>query len=375
MRRMLAKEVPVEAAWFHPNYKDIVRENHVFVESLPLPRVTYPDVYGTWLYFQETVDSLPSFCSCQKRAMVNFLRMNEMEGPYRLPKGVSLLRHFLPLDDISKLPYVASPNELEATDVFREGICHRCLLRVPSVRWSNLSEHSTFLHHFGWYWKQQMLEYGIDWYMPFLKDQCPDDIVALLDMDPWKAQGYLSSYQREQNLNIYTFGHTSRTIGSCRSGITDMYALSKRIRAVRKFVEHEIERRLRIHFGFPPRGKTLNNETILYLICKAVFAPHVVERHARPPALGGLTLDIFIPDACIALEYQGHQHFEPAEHLGGEKQFRMTVRRDRRKDCLCRENNIALVYFDISDKLTEDYVRTMIRQQVPAALLQEAFQC
>lgn len=366
---------PVEADWRHPNYKDIVRDDRVFVESLPFPRVTYPGVYGTWLYFQETADSLPVFCLCQKRAMANFLRMNQIKGAYHLPKGDSLLRHFLPAEHIPRLPHVATPDAIESADVFREGICHRCLLRVPPVRWSNHPDHSAFLHHFGWYWKHQMLAYGIDWYMPFLREQCPDDIAALLDIDPWEAHGRLSSYQREHNLNIYAFDHPPGILGSCRPGMADMYALSRRVRAVRRSVEMEIERRLRLHFGFPPRGKTLNNETVLYLICKAVFAPHTVERHARPAVLVGLTLDIFIPDERIAVEYQGQQHFEPADHLGGEKHFRMTLRRDRRKARLCRDNDIALVYFDVSDKLTEEYVRTKISQQVPATLRREARRC
>jgi len=299
--------------------------------------------------------------------MINFLRMNAIKGTYRLYKGDSLLRHFVPRGH-GKVPHIESVEEIADLDIFRAGICHRCLLRVPSVRWSNLPEHSAFLYHFGWYWKQQMLAYGIDWFMPFLRDQCPGDLAALLEIDPCEAQGRLSEYEREHNLSIYAFDHPPGILGSLRPGMGDMYALSQRMRAVRKSVENDVERRLRADFGFPARGKTLNNETVLYLICRSIFQPHTVERHARPDALRGLTLDIFVPEVRIAVEYQGQQHFEPADHLGGEKHFRMTVRRDRRKAKLCRENDITLVYFDVSDKLTEEHVRNKISQQSAAPL-------
>jgi hypothetical protein len=148
-------------------------------------------------------------------------------------------------------------------------------------------------------------------------------------------------------------------------GIQEMYDLSQRLKALKKRVETEVERRLRVHFGFPERGKTLNNETVLFLIVKALCAPSEVLRNARPDFLDGLTLDVYVPESKLAIEYQGFQHFEPAEHLGGEKHFRQTLRRDQRKKKLCRENGLTLVEFDISDRLTEEDVARKISQSAP----------
>lgn len=355
--------VPTEPDWGQPNYKDIIRHQRTFTESLPYPQITYPDVYETWLFFQELPDSAPFFCTCQKRPMVNFLRMNEAGGPYRLCRGDSLMRHFLPQELVRQVPFVASPTELETVDVFRDGLCHRCLLKVPSVRWSNHPSHSAFLQHFGWYWKQALLAYGIDWYMPLLEDQCPDDIKSLFDINPWEAHASVRAYSNEHHLNIYAFDRPPGGIDTSRPGMNQMYAVSQQLRAVRTAVESEVEKRLREHFGFPPRGRTLNHETVLFLIARAIFAPATVVRHARPNFLGGLTLDIFVPDLGVAIEYQGFQHFESADHLGGDAHFRLTKSRDSRKATLCRENQIDLIYFDVSDKLTEEYVRFKISQQ------------
>lgn len=369
MRTRLPELAPVEADWRHPNYKDCVRDKHTFIESLPFPRVTYPCVYGTWLFFQENADSQPFFCSCQKPAIINFLRMNEIKGAYHLCKGDSLLRHFIPKGFVTDVPHVSTTDEFLALDIFRPNICHRCLLRVPPVRWSNHPDHSVFLHHFGWYWKHQMLAYGIDWFMPFLRDQCPSDLASFLLIDPWEAQARIFAYERQHHLYIHLFRHLGDTPNSCPPDMASMLELAESMQSVRRAIEHEVERRLRVHFGFPARGKTLNNETVLFLICKAIFPAYTVERHARPSVLQGLTLDIYVPELRIAMEYQGSQHFEPAYHLGGEKQFRMTLRRDRRKVKLCLENGISLVLFDVSDKLTEEYVREKLIRQAPSLQL------
>jgi len=363
MRHKLKDITPIEAAWGHPNYKDIVRSQRTFLEALPYPVVTYSDVYDTWLFFRESYDSPPFFCSCQRRPMLNFLKMNEQVQSYRLCPGDSLLCHFIPRGILPHMPLLNTPSDLEKSNLFREQICHRCLLKVPSVRWSNNQTHSAFLQHFGWYWKQALLSYGIDWFMPFLEDQCTKELKDLLTIDPWHARSEIFAYMNQHKLNIYAFDHAPGKYGSMRPGMHEMYELSQMMRSVCGAVEKQVEAELREHFGFPPRGKTLNYETLLYLIARSIFAPAEVLRHARPTFLNGLTLDVFIPTAGIALEYQGYQHFEPAEHFGGDEHFRLTLRRDKRKANLCKANEITVIYFDVSDKMTEDYVRDKIREQ------------
>jgi len=144
------------------------------------------------------------------------------------------------------------------------------------------------------------------------------------------------------------------------------------LRRVQNTVEIEVEEHVRRHFGFPTRGNTGNHETILYLIVKSIYSDEEVVRHARPEFLAGLTLDIYIPRLNIALEYQGLQHFKPLRHLGGEKQFKELIKRDRRKKRLCEAAGVRLVYFDTSDKLTEDYARKKIIEQVGAGDAEEA---
>lgn len=66
-----------------------------------------------------------------------------------------------------------------------------------------------------------------------------------------------------------------------------------------------------------------------------------------------LSLDFYLPDYKIAIECQGRQHFEPVSDFGGEKSFKKTIERDKKKLILCKENNIKLLYYDSEHGNTE----------------------
>ena len=61
--------------------------------------------------------------------------------------------------------------------------------------------------------------------------------------------------------------------------------------------------------------------------------------------LGNQSLDFYLPDYNVGIECQGEQHFFPVEHFGGDKGFKNTLERDKRKKKLCEENGVKLLYF------------------------------
>ena len=59
--------------------------------------------------------------------------------------------------------------------------------------------------------------------------------------------------------------------------------------------------------------------------------------------LGQQSLDIFLPNKNIAIEYQGEQHYKSIEIFGGKEGLKATKDRDKRKRKLCKENKVKLI--------------------------------
>lgn len=59
--------------------------------------------------------------------------------------------------------------------------------------------------------------------------------------------------------------------------------------------------------------------------------------------LGQQSLDIYIPDSRIGIEYQGEQHYKAIDIWGGEAGLKENQERDLRKKKLCAENGVVLL--------------------------------
>ena len=75
-----------------------------------------------------------------------------------------------------------------------------------------------------------------------------------------------------------------------------------------------------------------------------------IEYQKRFDWLGKQSLDFYLPEYNIAIEYQGKQHFESIEMFGGDEEFKKTIERDKRKIKLCEENGIKLYHFSFLNK-------------------------
>ena len=71
------------------------------------------------------------------------------------------------------------------------------------------------------------------------------------------------------------------------------------------------------------------NEFTLYNEIKKHY-PNTIYQY-RSDWLGLQSIDIFIPDLQIGIEYQGAQHYEPIEYFGGEEGLRYRKELDRKK--------------------------------------------
>lgn len=84
-------------------------------------------------------------------------------------------------------------------------------------------------------------------------------------------------------------------------------------------------------------------ENQLYQILRRLLKGTEVLQHARPTWLEPQHLDVYVPEAGVAVEYMGQQHFTPLEFFGGEAAFGLVIERDRKKAELCKNHGVKLI--------------------------------
>lgn len=96
--------------------------------------------------------------------------------------------------------------------------------------------------------------------------------------------------------------------------------------------------------------KWVSQEKLFHLILE-VYSDAIAEY--SPDWLKHQRIDVFIPQLNLAFEYQGRQHYEPIDFFGGEEAFKKTIERDLRKQHLCEENGVRLIYWKYSEEITK----------------------
>ena len=125
------------------------------------------------------------------------------------------------------------------------------------------------------------------------------------------------------------------------------------------------ENLLREEKGLPNVGEGWIQESELFHRVSVEWPRLRVVQHGRPSWLGRQHLDIWLPDANVAVEYQGAQHSSAIAYFGGEEGFREAQRRDRRKAELCHENGCRLLYAE------QGYQWGLLRQEIQLAIEEE----
>ena len=77
--------------------------------------------------------------------------------------------------------------------------------------------------------------------------------------------------------------------------------------------------------------------------------------------LGLQSLDIYIPDLRIGIEYQGEQHYKVVEHFDGEEGFKKRQELDNRKRQLCVENKIKLIEWRFDEPINQMNLENKIK--------------
>lgn len=69
--------------------------------------------------------------------------------------------------------------------------------------------------------------------------------------------------------------------------------------------------------------------------------------------IGLQSFDFYLPDYNIVIECQGGQHFKEVKRFGGYKSFLLNLKRDIKKNNLCKKNNIKILYLTEKKSIKE----------------------
>ena len=81
------------------------------------------------------------------------------------------------------------------------------------------------------------------------------------------------------------------------------------------------------------------------------YKPDFLRVNGKPQSI-----DIFLPEYNVGVEYQGRQHFVPVSRYGGIEEYKKTVERDKRKFNKCKEHGITILYFSYEKEIPDTYL-------------------
>ena len=87
------------------------------------------------------------------------------------------------------------------------------------------------------------------------------------------------------------------------------------------------------------------------MLVKSYF-PNTIYQY-RSIWLEGQSLDMYIPELSIGIEYQGVQHYEAVDVFGGVEGLQNAKRRDEIKRKKCKENGVKLVEWNYKTDITD----------------------
>ena len=110
--------------------------------------------------------------------------------------------------------------------------------------------------------------------------------------------------------------------------------------------------------GCPECGRNdLSEKKLTDIICENFdnvikqYKPDFLRVNGKPQSI-----DIFLPEYNVGVEYQGRQHFVPIPRYGGIEEYEKTIERDERKFNKCKDHGITIFYFSYEKEIPDTYL-------------------
>lgn len=102
------------------------------------------------------------------------------------------------------------------------------------------------------------------------------------------------------------------------------------------------------------------NEYRLYRLIKKYFNLSIYQY--RPRWLVLQSLDIYVPEINLGIEYQGEQHFKSIDFFGGDSGLEYIKKRDENKNIICKRNGVKILYWDYNIEVNEENIKKQFKK-------------
>ncbi len=203
------------------------------------------------------------------------------------------------------------------------------------------------------------LERKFDTFLELLDPLLPE--WSQMTQYPWNAIEHWSTFRRRALDQYHRYKRASYPRGRLFLWHPDIYAgRAGSIDATFAPYLLEAENRFRQLHGIALIGRRWPAQSALFDLVVSRF-PNAVPQWS-PSWLGRQSVDIFVPNLNLAIEYQGPQHYRPIEFFGGEEAFKATRARDSQKASRLARHGVILFEWRFDRPITNDELSCVLAE-------------
>ena len=190
-----------------------------------------------------------------------------------------------------------------------------------------------------------------------------DRIEHMVFLDSLEKEGFAETESIEEIDDVYLKDKlTAEDVSNHSSRYNYLYQLAFR-KSIQLYKEKMAQFESQALKDMSQKGYRISkwkNESNLFSIVAREYPDAIYQFRCK--WLGQQSIDVYIPSLKVGIEYQGEQHYRPISFFGGEKAFEDLIRRDLRKQKLCRDNGVNLIIWKYDEAVSKIVLEKKLRQ-------------
>jgi hypothetical protein len=182
------------------------------------------------------------------------------------------------------------------------------------------------------------------YYENFLNDRF--FTLALITPEQYERYPFLADYEGLDYFHPFRVNRPLASYFTVTEKLVPLYSEFMDELAFQAYLKADdiLENYIRERLKLPNKNESWISEVMLLRSLERRLPELAFIHQAKFQWLGRQSLDIYVIEKKLAIEYQGVQHFKSVPFFGGQDTYTQTMLRDNRKKDLCQQNGISLIH-------------------------------